>query len=73
MVDTEVDLERGVVVMYHLFHNIEVLPVVSEDPLRPWANPKSNQNILTPLSVKNIIDLTEVEEYLVEDIFPHQH
>ena len=57
-----VALEWGAVVVPLSSHHGEVIPVVSEDPLRPRADPIPHDNIRASLPVKYVILILKVRE-----------
>ena len=63
--------EGGAVVLPHLGHHQEVLPVEAEESLRPWSDAISYQDLHESLLDQGAVGFYEVKEDLIEDILPH--
>ena len=66
--DPPADLEWESIIVPLSGHHEEVIPTKSEDPLCTWSNPISHQYPKPLLPAKG---LSEVKEYLVEDLITH--
>ena len=49
----------------------EVPPIKSEEHVCLWSDIVSHQHIQAPISAQGVIGLSEVKEYLIEDLIPH--
>ena len=63
--------EGGAVVLTHLFHHKEVVPLEAEDSLHPRSDAISYQDIHSLLPVQGIVGFSEVQEDLIEALLPH--
>ena len=64
--------EGGAIVLPHLGHHHEVVPVKAEESLCPRSHAISYQDLHAFPPVQGIIEFSEVREDLIEDLFPHQ-
>ena len=64
-------LEWGAIVAPYLGYHGESFPISTKEAFRPWPESIGDQYLHTPLPFQGVMHLTQVQEYLIEDLLPH--